>query len=108
MDKLMALLEQDQEFAKKLSECASEDAIKNICHEAGVELTDKDAAGILTGMNISRNGEISEDGELSEENLAGVSGGITVTSVIVGVAVAGGVYTIFRKAGKKVSSWLNK
>lgn len=88
----------DEAFVKSLMELESAAEVQEALKEKGIELTEDDIMALRDIILKVEEGEISreqleswaaqaEDGELPEEMLEFVSGGLLISSLLIGIAI---------------------
>ena len=84
----------DPEMAQKLNAAPTEEDLRLMLAENGVELTPEEMSGVLEEL-AALAGESMNDEELDEEQLENVSGGFTLTIASVALKTTGVVTTAF-------------
>ncbi len=94
-EKKLVELMKDDIFVEKMLEATTEEEVKALFKDKGMELNDGDIEFLAKA--IAKAAE--KDGRLSEEDLKGIAGGVDASGVAVGASIGVGVASIAAVVG---------
>ena len=94
-NKKLAELMQDKAFMEKVLEATTEEEVKKLFSQRGIELTDGDIEFLAKAIAKAAKNE----GQLSEKDLENISGGGNASAVEAGVGIGAGLMLIPEAVG---------